>query len=207
MERSTRVRPPRGPGQPGDPTLLYEGSGDLDERGSFIDDGDDDDDDSDAGSGQEDLNEYYFDEEPANKSFIHRPLLDDNTKTMYSSIFSASPGIVHFSGLIAGQESVQVLSIINRSSSSQRLIIIPPSTEYFSIQYEKRGLLAAGMSQKVIIKFYPTEYRYYYDAIKVRSEVDNLLIPIHGYPIINKIDFPSKLSFGCTPLCEPVSKV
>jgi hypothetical protein len=156
---------------------------------------------------EQDTTDYFVENEPVNKVYLHRQFLEDNTRVMYSSIFSASPGIIHFSGLTAGTESTQVLSIINRSSSSQRLIILPPSTEYFSIDYEKRGLLAAGMAQKIVVKFRPTEFKYYYDAIKIRSEVDNLLIPIHGYPIINKIDFPSKLSFGCTPLCEPVSRV
>ncbi len=153
--------------------------------------------------------DMYLDEDTGGKFEPHleRPRLDNRTKTHYSCHFSASPPVLHFAGLVAGQVQTLTLNIINRSATSQRLLIVPPSTGFFKIAYEKRGLLAPGMPQKIIVTFQPEEFKYYYDAIKIRSEEENLLIPIHGYPIVNKIDFPSHLSFGTTPLCEPVTRV
>ena len=101
---------------------------------------------------------------PLYNPHMFRPHLDSKTKMRYSSQFSASPPILHFTGLVAGTENIQILSIINRSAKSQRLLIVPPSSGNFSIEYEKRGLLAPGMAQKVTVKFNPTEFKYYYDA-------------------------------------------
>ena len=69
------------------------------------------------------------------------------------------------------------------------------------------GVLAPGMSQKVTIRFRPREYKYHYDCVRVHGDVENLLIPIHAYPVINKVDFPKLLSFGNCPLSEPAHKV
>jgi hypothetical protein len=51
------------------------------------------------------------------------------------------------------------------------------------------------------------EYRYFYDCIRIRGKEDELLIPLHAYPILNVIDFPRNLSFGNNPLCETITKV
>ena len=63
------------------------------------------------------------------------------------------------------------------------------------------------MSQKIQITFTPNEYKYHYDCIRIHTEGQDLLIPIHGYPLINKVNFPTQMSFGNTPLCESVEKV
>ena len=38
----------------------------------------------------------------------------------------------------------------------------------------KKGLLAAGMSDEITIEFFPQQYRYYYDCIRIHSEVGPL---------------------------------
>jgi hypothetical protein len=63
------------------------------------------------------------------------------------------------------------------------------------------------MAQKIVIKFRPLEYKYHYDCIRIHTEGQDLLIPIHGYPVINKVNFPTQISFGNAPLCEPAERV
>ena len=60
---------------------------------------------------------------------------------------------------------------------------------------------------KISVKFHPVAYTYYYDCIRIRAENQNLVIPLHGYPVINNIEFPSNIQFGNSPLCEPATKV
>ena len=67
--------------------------------------------------------------------------------------------------------------------------------------------MAPGMAMKITITFLPRDYTYYYDSIRIRTEHQNLVIPIHAYPVINKVDFPRILAFGVTPICETVHKV
>lgn len=136
-----------------------------------------------------------------------KPLLDADVAVGWSSNFSASPTIIHFGGLNAGVEHAQILSIINRNSKSQRFLIIPPSTSVYRLEYEKLGHIAPGMSQKVTVYFKPAEYKYYYDSIRVRGEDQTLLIPLHGYPLLNEVNFPKTFSFGNVPLCEISVKV
>lgn len=63
------------------------------------------------------------------------------------------------------------------------------------------------MSQKITVNFTPNEYKYHYDAIRIHTEGQDLLIPLHGYPVMNKVEFPTQISFGNTPLCEAVERV
>jgi hypothetical protein len=75
------------------------------------------------------------------------------------------------------------------------------------LDYALSGSLAAGLSQKVVVIFKPSEYKYFYDCIRIQGKDDDLLIPIHAYPISNVVEFPRTVGFGSVPLCEPASKV
>ena len=50
--------------------------------------------------------------------------------------------------------------------------------------------------------------RYYYDSIKVHTEAEKLLLPIHGYPVLNRENikefFPKNglIDFGIIPIGE-----
>jgi hypothetical protein len=69
------------------------------------------------------------------------------------------PAVVKFSGYEVGKVNITKVRIINCSSKSQRVHILPPSTPYFSIKFDKKGQLAPGMSEDVFIHFTPNDYK------------------------------------------------
>lgn len=63
---------------------------------------------------------------------------------------------------------------------------MPPSTPYFKIKYNKKGMVPPGISEDIYVQFTPNdEYKYFYDSIRIHCEGDKILIPIHAYPVIN----------------------
>jgi hypothetical protein len=61
-------------------------------------------------------------------------------------------------------------------------------------------MLASGIAEELYVHFKPNDYKYYYDTIKINSENETLLIPIHAYPAINRESlrdlFPRLIDFG-----------
>ena len=109
----------------------------------------------------------------------------------------AFPFVMHFGGYQVGKAHRQVLRIQNSADFSHGVHIIPPGTPFFKAHCPaKRGTIAPGMSEEIVIEFCPDEYRYYYDCVRVHSEEVNLLVPLHGYPTVNKTKFPSQINFG-----------
>lgn len=102
-----------------------------------------------------------------------------------------------------------VVKVVNISPSSLRVSIIGPSSPWFKIDFDKKGLLAPGMSEDITVTFEPHEWRYYYDTIKIfcGDLSENLLVPIHAYPAANDIVLPRLLDFGATAIGTTRSKV
>ena len=55
-----------------------------------------------------------------------------------------------FSGYEVGKMNIIKVKITNNCSSPQRIHILAPTSMYFQIKYDKRGLLAYGMSEEVL---------------------------------------------------------
>mmetsp|Transcript_50838 Transcript_50838/g.94107 ORF Transcript_50838/g.94107 Transcript_50838/m.94107 type:complete len:874 (+) Transcript_50838:125-2746(+) len=125
-----------------------------------------------------------------------------------NEIIETRPHTLHFGGFQIHQEHVSVLRVINISPSSLRLAIIGPSTAYFRISYDKKGLLAPGMSEEIQVIFTPHEWRYYYDTIKLfcGEHSENLVVPIHAYPSTNDIALPRIVDFGRVAISTPKTK-
>lgn len=121
--------------------------------------------------------------------------------------FTALPAVMHFGGYSLNVVHEQKLSIVNKSTSSKRMHVIPPTTPYFRARFENKGWVAPGMSTDLIIEFAPTEWRYYYDCVRVHADKENLLVPIHGYPVMNDVIFPKIIDFGVTALAETATRV
>ena len=121
-----------------------------------------------------------------------------------SKYFTATPAMVHFGGLVVGKVHEQVINVVNHSSNAQRMYVYPPADPAFKADYVKQGALAPGMSQKITVRFKPTEYKYYHDYVRIQTDGKLfILVPLHAYPVLNKLEFPRELRFGSVPLCEP----
>jgi hypothetical protein len=134
------------------------------------------------------------------------------TKRLFAQLgrclgFEARPAVVHFGGFQLGSLHTQYVKIMNVSSSAKRLCIINPTTKEFRVRVEKRGIVSPGLAEVLAIDFEPTERRYHFDCIRIFTEADNLLIPIHAYPVLNKVQFPSRLDFGEVALRDTRRKV
>ena len=130
---------------------------------------------------------------------IKNPMLEKQkyVKLGKNKILEASPNIVHFGGYSLNRMHEQRLRIINISSKSQRLHIVNPTTPFFKVRFKKKGIIAPGMDEELFIEFRATDWRYYYDCIRVHSAWENLLVPIHAYPVMNDVIFPPRVDFGC----------
>ena len=103
-----------------------------------------------------------------------------------NGIFAASPSVVKFAGFEIRKTHTQRVRLINNSPAPQRLHIFPPSTPYFKIRYNKKGMVPSGIAEEIYVQFTPNdEYKYFYDAIRIHCEGDKILIPIHAFPVIN----------------------
>ena len=98
-----------------------------------------------------------------------------------NGIFSLSPDVVKFKGFETFKTHTIRVRLVNLSKHPQRVHVLPPTTSYFKVKYNYKGTI----SEDVYIQFTPDEYKYYYDCVRIHCEGENLLIPIHAYPVIN----------------------
>jgi len=126
----------------------------------------------------------------------------DYAKLGKNALLECRPAVVHFGGYELHQRHTQKIKIVNVSRESQNVHIINPTTPYFRASFQKTGLIAPGMSQEIEVIFQPNAWQYYYDCIRLHTPAENLLIPIHAYPVMNDVIFPRALDFGACPLSE-----
>ncbi|CAK9069160.1 unnamed protein product [Durusdinium trenchii] len=126
----------------------------------------------------------YPDQEDPSEATLRKlgrhPLLEKETfeKLQRNDVVETRPHILHFGGFQIHKEHTQLLKLVNISPSSLRVSIIGPATQWFKIRFDKKGLLAPGMSEDIMVTFEPHEW------------------PIHAYPSANDVVLPRMLDFG-----------
>ena len=125
-----------------------------------------------------------------------------------NGVFEVTPTSLSFAGYQVKKTQVRKLQVRNVSGVPQRLSFLPTSTPFFKLRYNKRGLVAPGMGETVYVQFTPSEWRYYYDCMRLLCPNGNMNVPIHAYPVMNENEryLPSVLDLGKCALGETLVK-
>ncbi|MEQ2220562.1 hypothetical protein ILYODFUR_006694 [Ilyodon furcidens] len=148
-------------------------------------------------------------EETRSRASIPTHLLDSKiyAKLKSNSQIQAEPSELHFSSFELGKNYTKILKLINTSSEAINIHIIPTQTKYFQTTYTKKCRLIPGLAYTLEVAFCPEEWRYFYDCIRVHCKgEENLLIPVHAYPVIDDLHIPPHIDLAAVPLGQSVHR-
>ena len=130
---------------------------------------------------------------------------DDFEKTTGNAFISIDPPEIKYAGYELDKSYTATVRIINRAPIPQRMTIIPPESSAFAIKTNKKGSIAAGMSETITVLFRSNEFTYFLclrsyqtDVICIRTETENFVIPLYAYPTLPDLRsiFPKMIDFG-----------
>ena len=85
-----------------------------------------------------------------------------------NGIITVEPEVLNFAGFYELNKAYTMKAkIINSSNVPQRVNILPPMTPFFSVKYSKKGMIPTNSAEEIYVQFKPTEYKYYYDSVRV----------------------------------------
>ncbi|KAL5246574.1 hypothetical protein ACHWQZ_G018703 [Mnemiopsis leidyi] len=124
-----------------------------------------------------------------------------------SNVLATDKQSLHFKGYQLGKVHRQKVSLTNKANGARRFHVLSPASGFFKIRFKKTGKLTPGMSLTISVEFCTNEFNYYEDFIKIHCEGgNNLVIPLHAYPVLDMSSFPKQISFSNTPVCKSVFK-
>lgn len=102
-----------------------------------------------------------------------------------NGVITVDPEVLNFAGFYELNKTYTLRAkIINSSNVPQRVNILPPMTPFFKVKYSKKGMIPTNSAEEIYVQFNPTDYKYYYDCIRIHGA--GIILPIHAYPIINR---------------------
>uniref|UniRef100_A0A3B5BCH2 Cep192-like domain-containing protein n=1 Tax=Stegastes partitus TaxID=144197 RepID=A0A3B5BCH2_9TELE len=146
-------------------------------------------------------------EESRSSASIPNHLLESKiyAKLKSNSLIQAEPSVLHFSGFELGKDYIKIVKLINISSEVMNIHIIPTQTKHFQTTYTKKYRLIPGLAYTLKVVFCPDEWRYFYDCIHIHCKgEENLLIPVHAYPVIDDLHIPPHIDLSAVPLGQSV---
>ncbi|TKS66232.1 Cilia- and flagella-associated protein 221 [Collichthys lucidus] len=146
-------------------------------------------------------------EESRSRGNIPNHLLESKiyVKLNCNRLIQAEPPELYFSGFELEKDYIRILKLINVSSEVMNIHIIPTQTKHFQTSYTKKYRLIPGLAYTLKVKFCPDEWRYFYDCIRVHCQgEENLLIPVHAYPVTDDLHIPPRIDLSAVPLGQSV---
>ena len=65
---------------------------------------------------------------------------DTDVNDNITGAFAVTPHVLHFGGFTLGKRHTQTFKVTNTGSISNRLVVLPPATEFFKLGFSKDGL-------------------------------------------------------------------
>ena len=124
-----------------------------------------------------------------------------------ASPFEIVPNEVTFPDIIANQLYEITVLIRNLTKIPRRIRIFQPKTSKFRCDYDMQGVIAAGLSLRLVICFETSVLGQFHDIIKLTSDENfDYDLRIHAMPPIPSIKFEKVVNFGFCKLNIPVEK-
>ncbi|POM76456.1 Hypothetical protein PHPALM_6301 [Phytophthora palmivora] len=136
--------------------------------------------------------------------------------TTTDEMLFAQPTSIHFGGFELDRSVQQRVRVHNNSAKAVRLrYTFPTGKKGFRATFastDRPSFVSAGLCEEIIVSFTPPAgFQYYYDCIQVQCEEvaygsstnvarsGATLIPLHAYPMVNEVSFPTRMDFGVVP--------
>ncbi|ETN10969.1 hypothetical protein PPTG_09992 [Phytophthora nicotianae INRA-310] len=149
----------------------------------------------------------------ASASPVSSPRARRPMTTTTNEILFARPASVHFGGFALERSVQQRVRVHNNSAKAVRLrYTFPTGKKGFRATFanaDRPSFVSAGLCEEILVSFAPPAgFQYYYDCIQVQCEEvaygssadvarsGATLIPLHAYPMVNEVAFPTRIDFG-----------
>ena len=118
--------------------------------------------------------------------------------------FSVAPGRAVFNKYVVDEEYSTQLIFRNQDSVSRTLRVLPPTTQFFSMdplvypgKHRGEGHIAPGMSVKATVRFRPNSLAAFDDYLTVITELGSFKVPLHASMPAPQLTLPLEISAGC----------